>query len=140
MCVWLDVRFRRITGTNRNLWNKGQNHSGIHLIKIKLYFSKKTVKTALNKNRFHLAEHVARKLRVTARSCTLQTLFSFKAFLLSPPSVAGRTHIKQLSEGIEVDFLLAGSSVRWLCCAPSRQQTAPLGPVGRFIQKKPTLL
>lgn len=41
--------------------------------------------------------------------------FSFKAFLLSPPSVAGRTHIKQLSEGIEVNFCwlaaLSGGSV-----------------------------
>ncbi len=26
------------------------------------------------------------------------------------------------------EFLLAGGSVRWLCCAPSRQQTAPFGP------------
>lgn len=42
-------------------------------------------------------------------------LFFFKAFLLSPPSVAGRTHIKQLSEGIEVNFCwlaaLSGGSV-----------------------------
>lgn len=41
--------------------------------------------------------------------------FFFKAFLLSPPSVAGRTHIKQLSEGIEVNFCwlaaLSGGSV-----------------------------
>lgn len=42
-------------------------------------------------------------------------LLFFKAFLLSPPSVAGRTHIKPLSEGIEVNFCwlaaLSGGSV-----------------------------
>lgn len=42
-------------------------------------------------------------------------LLFFKAFLLSPPSAAGRTHIKQLSEGIEVNFCwlaaLSGGSV-----------------------------
>lgn len=43
------------------------------------------------------------------------SFFLFRPFLLSPPSVAGRTHIKQLSEGIEVNFCwlaaLSGGSV-----------------------------
>lgn len=70
----------------------------------------------------------------------LYRLFFFKVFLLSPPLVAGRTRIKQLSERHWGEFLLAGGSVRWLCCAQSRQQMAPFPTVGRFIQKKPTLL
>lgn len=82
-----------------------------------------------------LPELVARKRQLTAWSCTLQTLF-FSAFLLSPPSVARRTHIKQLSGGIEVNFCwpaaLSGGSV-----VLNHQQTAPFGPVGRLIQKRP---
>lgn len=52
------------------------------------------------------------ELQLGAALCRL---FFFKAFLLSPPSVAGRTHIKQLSEGIEVNICwlaaLSGGSV-----------------------------
>lgn len=66
-------------------------------------------------------------------------LFFFKAFLLSPPSVAGRTH-KAAFWRHWGEFLLAAGSVRWLCCTRSRQQMAPFGPVGRLIQKKPTPL